>query len=632
MARKILFLEIFSNNLIKYRYNSKYIMEQNGKLINKTNEKRYVISEEFVAKNEKVYLNECILKNVQIILSNEKNEKVLLNKQRYLYMNGKYKITIQLEPNVQFELSKVNKFFTLWEEKSCDYSRDLFTQRTNELQMLNSATISRKIEELLNFFKKSKRSILYIGDEFTYFNLKGQFDVVNIAFSDLDILEYILEHHRRDISIDFAFVESLWLGTGNSFFFGSELKRIDAILMFINLCKKSDVKTVFYNKEDPVFFEDFLIIASLVDYVITIDQELVETYKVNGVENVVYFPFFVDHKVFNPFSQEELTKKAFFAGAYYSSYKERVAFMERNFPLLAKDFGLEIIDRNKYVLTSNNKYPKKYEEYIKSGGLGIEELIEYSKNFLYAINLNSVVKSESMVARRVIEQLALGKIIVSNYSKAIRNLGYEGIIFDEKDDYLSIKKQMIEASDKKKDLIERGLAVLRKQSVIIFQNFVYELIGNCEKKQYIYILIRIESIKEYLLIEDQLRDQTYKELIILIESEGTDLEENIRSLEKKPSFQIEILKSDPPKYKDIPILIYNGEIKYRRDIISDYLICMDSLKNSFSKISFSALEKDLIFTEYIDSSTKIYLNYFEYISEKHNSITINFEQVQSNIE
>jgi len=217
------------------------------------------------------------------------------------------------------------------------------------------------------------------------------------------------------------FVESAWTGKD-----GLWRRKISGtsqeLVELIEWCRARQIPTVFWNKEDPVHFETFITTARLFDYVFTTDIDCVARYKaILGHDRVGVLPFACQPALHNPIQTMERKDAFCFAGAYYARYPERQRDMETFMDTLSKLRPFVIYDRNLHGSDINYMFPEKYRPFIV-GHLRPDEIDKAYKGYKYGINMNSVKYSQSMFARRVFELLASNSIVVSNFSRGLRNL------------------------------------------------------------------------------------------------------------------------------------------------------------------------------------------------------------------
>ena len=233
--------------------------------------------------------------------------------------------------------------------------------------------------------------------------------------------------------IDLLFVESAWHGNSDKWRFmvvgpktpTSRLKEL------VSYCKERSIPTVFWNKEDPAHYHEAIATARLFDYVFTTDQTLLEQYRADlGHERVGVLPFAAQPSVHNPIRLSSGGKvpprrDVAFAGMYFAhKFPERRAQMgmllgaaDEVSPRMSK--GLDIFSR---YLGGDPRYqfPTPLDKRVV-GSLAYPQMLTAYRGYKAFLNVNSVVTSPSMCARRIFEISACGTPIVSAPSPAIDN-------------------------------------------------------------------------------------------------------------------------------------------------------------------------------------------------------------------
>lgn len=234
---------------------------------------------------------------------------------------------------------------------------------------------------------------------------------------------------------DFLFVESAWEANGASWRYhlvGVTAPRA-AIVELVAYCKEKHIPTVFWNKEDPPHFEDFLPTASLFDYVYTTDGDLIDEYKARlGHDRVAVLPFAAQPKIHNPARVDKLSrnKDIVFGGMYFrEKYPERREQLDMILPAAAK-FKIDIFSRHD---GSDIKYrfPDEYRNFVR-GSLPYQQMLTAYHVYKAVINVNSVTKSATMCARRIFEATACGAAVVTEPSEAISNFFPRGMLTEVK--------------------------------------------------------------------------------------------------------------------------------------------------------------------------------------------------------
>ncbi len=223
------------------------------------------------------------------------------------------------------------------------------------------------------------------------------------------------------IDPDMLFVESAWRGK-DDLWKGKVAILSQELVDIIAHCQKNKIITIFWNKEDPFHFDEFINTAKYFDYVFTTDNDMIVKYKETCTHDRIYLlPFACQPKIHNPI--EKYTRKdAFsFAGAFYPNFQERSKIFESFIENLIPMGDIDIFDRNHNNPTSPFQYPPEYEPYIR-GTLDYNKIDKAYKGYRYSINMSTITDSSSMFARRVFELAASNTMIISNYAKGIKNL------------------------------------------------------------------------------------------------------------------------------------------------------------------------------------------------------------------
>lgn len=236
---------------------------------------------------------------------------------------------------------------------------------------------------------------------------------------------------------DLLFVESAWRGSGGSWryhFTGPSAPR-PAVVELANECRRRGIPTIFWNKEDPPHFENFLASAALFDIVLTTDANCIPRYKERlGHDRVFQLAFAAQPRIHNPARPAGLRRERVvaFGGTYFrDKYPERRAQMDYLLPAAA-ELGLDIYSRH----SGDEKYdfPGPLTEHVR-GALTYPQMLAAYHAYKVLINVNSVVDSPTMCPRRVFEISACGGAVVSAPSEAIRKFFAEDVVIqvDNKD-------------------------------------------------------------------------------------------------------------------------------------------------------------------------------------------------------
>jgi len=238
---------------------------------------------------------------------------------------------------------------------------------------------------------------------------------------------------KREGEIKFFLCESAWSGIANSSWRGQiyKDKRVfyenrRALLEILEYCKSTQIPTVFWAKEDPMYFQgkvyDFTDTALKFDYILTTAEECISKYQALGHKNVRLWPFGFSLEFYCPPKDETIPREnaAVFAGGWYPEYLERCQDLAAIFDIvLSAGISLRIYDRYKVSGHSTKPFPAKYQPYVQNA-VPYEKLGDVYRGVEYVINVNTVRDSGTMFARRVYEAMACGCIIISNDSVGMR--------------------------------------------------------------------------------------------------------------------------------------------------------------------------------------------------------------------
>lgn len=279
----------------------------------------------------------------------------------------------------------------------------------------------------------SRRDDLTVAVILDNFSAKAFAYEWNLVFLAKDRWLQQLQEQR----IDFLFVESAWEGNGGSWKYqltGTSGPKPD----FLNLmrwCRENGVPTVFWNKEDPPHFHDFLPAAREFDVVFTSDENKLPDYRhALGHNRVDVLPFAAQPAIHNPVRPKEgrHSRDVAFAGMYFAhKYPERREQMRLllDGAMAGSDrvkHGLEIFSRQ---LGGNPDYqfPEPYASRVV-GSLSYDQMLTAYKAYKVFLNVNSVVDSPSMCARRIFEITASGTPVVTMPSPALPRFFPDGEI------------------------------------------------------------------------------------------------------------------------------------------------------------------------------------------------------------
>ncbi|MHA7297078.1 glycosyltransferase family protein [Pseudarthrobacter raffinosi] len=231
-----------------------------------------------------------------------------------------------------------------------------------------------------------------------------------------------------DDPIDILFVESAWVGNSGAwkYHLTGDSGPSQDLRSLVAWCRSKSIPTVFWNKEDPPHYADFLETARLFDVIFTSDATRCPHYVRDlGHDRVYVLPFAAQPKIHNPVRPRSgwHSRDIAFAGMYFRhkfpERREQMDFLLRGAIAgsAGMDSGLEIFSR---MLGDDERYqfPEPFADRVV-GQLPYAEMLTAYKAYKVFLNVNSVTDSPSMCARRIFEISASGTPVVSAPSLAI---------------------------------------------------------------------------------------------------------------------------------------------------------------------------------------------------------------------
>ncbi len=224
------------------------------------------------------------------------------------------------------------------------------------------------------------------------------------------------------------FVESAWRGNNGGWqdrIVGYENLDDNPLRELVEYCRSAGIPTVFWNKEDPPHFDNFLGAAKEFDFVFTSDSDCVPLYReALGHDRIYVLPFAAQPRVHNPSRERDWPRyPVCFAGSWVSRrYPERAEAL-RSLLDGAMPHGLHIFDRNltRPEFGLDYRFPDEYREAVR-GTLTYDEMLTAYRCYDVMLNVNTITESPTMFARRVFESLACGTPVVSQDSVGMRRM------------------------------------------------------------------------------------------------------------------------------------------------------------------------------------------------------------------
>ncbi len=316
----------------------------------------------------------------------------------------------------------------------------------------------------------------------------------------------------------------------------------------LEYCRKAGIPTVFWNKEDPAHFDDFVGAARNFDIVFTSDSDCVQVYREElGHDRVYVLPFAAQPRIHNPSREEGWTSHPVcFAGSWieyrFPDREEALGYLLTP----ALPFGLHIFDRNltRADLGQYYRFPDRYREAVK-GTLTYGEMLTAYRSYDVMLNVNTISDSPTMFSRRVFESLACGTPVISSESVGMRRM---------LDGHVRVTRSAEETAGHLVDLLGDEEARLREGHLAyryVHENHTYrhrmaevfrrvgiELPVTAQPAVSVLMpTMRPENVGRCL---ENFRKQTYaqKELVLILNNAEFDLDAVKREAESIPNVQV----------------------------------------------------------------------------------------------
>ncbi|RYZ11863.1 MAG: glycosyltransferase family 1 protein [Comamonadaceae bacterium] len=266
--------------------------------------------------------------------------------------------------------------------------------------------------------------IALLSDDLTRTGLSAECEVRNVTPLNAGLL---LKLWRPSVLL----VESAWNGVADSWKYKVAAypdypKRTNQRLAgLVRQARDMGIPTVFWNKEDGVHFERFIDSAKLFDHVFTVDVNCLPRYRAamgaDASVHTMMFPVQAATHNFTGFNFRH--RRASFVGSYSQHIHEaRRVWQDMAFGAVTRTgLGLTVFDRNSGRKAGQYRYPDL-------PGLETKPAVPYAqtaqlyKDYLVSLNVNTVVDSETMYSRRLVEILACGGIAVTSPALSVDRL------------------------------------------------------------------------------------------------------------------------------------------------------------------------------------------------------------------
>lgn len=292
--------------------------------------------------------------------------------------------------------------------------------------MTNPETIAQNLTTLGEVYGGLEPKIRRASSEIGNSSIGAILDEFSMQCFEPEVTIWPISPRDTSMALDmlkpeFMLVESAWNGNDGDWQFQitSPSGPKDSFFNLIHELRSRQIPSVFWNKEDPPHFEEFLPAARAVDYIFTCEESLVPTYnEVAGHDRVNVLRFAAQPSIHTPIrSSDARVGNVAFAGQYFAhKFPERREQMHMLFPA-AEKLGLSIYSRALHG-DPNYAFPDPYAGSVV-GSLKYAEMIQAYRNHKVFLNVNSVPNSKSMCARRIFELSASKTVVVSAPTEAI---------------------------------------------------------------------------------------------------------------------------------------------------------------------------------------------------------------------
>ncbi|PRQ10485.1 glycosyltransferase [Corynebacterium sp. 13CS0277] len=233
--------------------------------------------------------------------------------------------------------------------------------------------------------------------------------------------------------IDLLLVESAWNGNGGAWQYklaGSSAPASELVEL-VEYCRNNKIPTVFWNKEDPPHFDDFKATAALFDHVFTSDANKMRDYEnvVRDGATIATMTFAAQPKYHHPIRENRYLveeRDIAFAGMYftqkYPERREQMDILLGGAARVARIYKATFDIFSRFAGSDERyQFPSAFAGHVR-GSLPYPKMLTAYRNYKVFLNVNSVVDSPTMCARRIFEIAACGTPVVSTSSPAVEAL------------------------------------------------------------------------------------------------------------------------------------------------------------------------------------------------------------------
>lgn len=459
-------------------------------------------------------------------------------------------------------------------------------------------TLKHKLEAMpesngTRFYHKFTGKIGVVVDAHLFESLAGLGNFVCLTPDDLSQLDQI------DLLLVTSVVNGIndvWEGIADV----ENISKRKALTDLIAAYQQLGVPTVFYSLSSAETYDAYITFAKQTDVVFTIAEELMEDFKRDcGHQRVYILPLGINPLIHNPigFKKFEKNRDVLFTGSWYRDGVRRKDAQMIFDGVKSGGSDLIIVNRRSDSKDENYQFPKPYIPNV-SPKMAHRTIQKLHKLYDYGINLNTVMYSETMFAKRIYELQALGNIVFSNYSLGVNTQFPNVYTINNKGEIRQIIRNMTD-----EEIYEQQTYGIRRvmsgETMFDRLETIFETVGLkhsfCSKGN---ILIVVDGLTDAL--NEMLAAQSYQNFDVIRVFEFTDEIKNsydMIAFMKDGYFYGEYYLEDMVdafKYTDVDFVTREAHYK-RGDLVTgtehDYVsIVQDKYRSIFWADVFSADE------------------------------------------
>lgn len=387
---------------------------------------------------------------------------------------------------------------------------------------------------------------------------------------------------------EFLFVESTWHGNYSTWQYrvgkyahppGTEL------ISLVSECKRRNLPTVFWNKEDPVHFDKFIDTAQNFDYIFTTAEETIPLYQKRvSTAKVNVLAFAAESGLHNPIGSTNRNNKICFAGSYYANRfsdrrKDQLMILDAG-----RHFDLDIYDRNADSLSKDFCFPERFDRFIR-GKLSYHDMNRAYRQYRVFLNVNSVIDSKTMFSRRVFELLACGTPVVSTVSKGIEEIFGKDLVWmvkNEAEAKEAISTLLNNPVEWRRRSIQGIRAVFAQHTFAHRFQSVLEIIGlrsQCIEKKQVLMVAKVESQSEVNALlamqAQQILHNACSKLILFTTEENLVVKGSNVALFENCEMMVSVVQENSNEWQASHIALLDPKAIYGAYYLQDLLYAFD---------------------------------------------------------